>query len=111
MDGGSNTLIRRIGTDLYPNKSLQAGKMNANSTVSWRGAIGHEIVGHREAAQKGWTQTDIVYEEVQASIRAAKFTPRLRNAERELLFSDAIARLPDGVVLDKILEQLNVSER
>jgi hypothetical protein len=66
--------ILLIGTDLYPVSDYSQSIGKANSRVSWKGAIAHELVGHREAALKCFSQTDREFEETQASIRAARFT-------------------------------------
>jgi hypothetical protein len=103
--------ILLLGTDLYPNSQIDYRKTTANSTVSWKGALAHELVGHREAALKGWTQSDDNLEEVQASIRAARFTPGLSASERTALLKDAVYRLPKGVRISDIKNNLNISER
>ena len=82
--------LLRIGTDVYPCDTHQK---NANSNVSMHGAIAHEIIGHRAAALAGKTQANDIWEEAQASIRAAKFTPDLTNSERITLYRDALSRL------------------
>ena len=87
---GANFDLLRIGTDVYPCVEHQK---NANSNVSMHGAIAHEIIGHRAAALAGKTQKDDVLEEVQASIRAAKFTADLTSSERITLYRDALTRL------------------
>ena len=84
---GTSFDMLRLGTDLYPADERQR---NANSNVSAKGAIAHEIVGHRNAALKGYTQKDDVLEEAQASIRAAKFAPGLSYSERNTLIRDAL---------------------
>ena len=53
-----------------------------NDNISLKGAIAHEIVGHRDAALKNMTNADDLLEEVQASIRAARFAPDLDFQER-----------------------------
>ncbi|MDE6745601.1 MAG: hypothetical protein K2J72_03065, partial [Oscillospiraceae bacterium] len=60
--------LLRIGTDVYPSKHYDHN--NANSNVSMRGAIAHEIIGHRKAALAGKSQDNEILEEAQASIRA-----------------------------------------
>jgi hypothetical protein len=103
--------ILLLGTDLYPLENAPEDTRSANSRVTWKGTIGHELIGHREAALKDWTQLDLVYEEIQASIRAARFTPDLDLTERITLLRDAVARLPAGVKLKDIKDKLNISER
>ncbi|WP_224373224.1 hypothetical protein [Hyalangium versicolor] len=98
-----------IGNDLKPTPAT--GKsLSANQRVSERGAIAHEVVGHREASMLGRSQTPRDYEawkalspaeqhrltqleEAQASLRAAKFAPDLEKSERKILFKDAMERL------------------
>ena len=103
--------ILLLGTDLYPNQNAASDTKNANSRVSWKSAVGHEIIGHREAALKGWIQCDNVLEEVQASIRTARFTPDLSIIERITLLRDAVSRLPKGIKIRDIKDILNISER
>jgi len=78
-----------IGTDVLP---VVTGSY-ANSRISMYGAIAHELIGHRRAALFGKTQTNPLLEEVQASIRAARFAPKLTNVERVTLRRDALERL------------------
>jgi hypothetical protein len=103
--------ILLLGTDLYPAEDPKQGTKNANMRVTWKGAISHELVGHREAALKGWTQKNVLFEETQASIRAARFTPGLSDIERITLLRDAISRLPEGIRLRDIRNKLHISER
>jgi hypothetical protein len=63
------------------------------SNVSMKGAIAHEIIGHRAAFLNGKTQSDDILEEVQASLRAAILTPNLSNSERMVLARDGVYRL------------------
>ena len=79
-----------VGTDVLPatGKSLAA-----NSRISMRGAIAHELEGHRVAELAGKTNVNALLEEVQASIRAARFAPDLTNTERITLIRDAVERL------------------
>ena len=100
-----------LGTDLYPVNNIKDIARSANADVSWKGAIGHEIVGHRDAAIKGWTQSIGYMEEAQASIRAARFTPEITQAERITLVKDALSRLPDDVKLNDIRDKLLINER
>jgi hypothetical protein len=103
--------ILLLGTYLYPVKNIVHGAKNANSRVSWKSAVAHELIGHREAALKGWTQTNPLFEEAQASIRAARFAPDLLASERITLLRDAISRLPDGIKIRDIKAILHISER
>ena len=105
----SDTLL--LGTDLYPIKNTSDNTNSANSRITWRGTIGHELIGHREAAQKGWTQDNETFEEAQASIRAARFTPNLNLLERIILLRDAVSRLPKGIKIRNIKDSLHISER
>jgi hypothetical protein len=57
-----------IGTDLYPAKNPNQATRYANSRLSWKSGIAHELVGHREAKIKNWTQENDLFEEAQASI-------------------------------------------
>ena len=100
-----------LGTDLYPATAPVAKGQVWNSRVSWKGTIGHELIGHREAALKGWTQSDDALEEAQASIRAARFTPDLTYVERIILLRDAISRLPKGVKIQDVKAKLHIIER
>lgn len=87
---GSLADVLRIGTDVYPSEKKQS---NPNSNVSMKGAIAHEIIGHRAAFLNGKTQSDDILEEVQASLRAAILTPNLSNSERMVLARDGVYRL------------------
>lgn len=103
--------ILLLGTDLYPKINAHKGTKTANSRVSWRGVMGHELIGHREAAQKGWTQSEERLEETQASIRAARFTPLLDETERIILLRDAISRVPANIRIREIKGRLHITER
>ena len=65
----------------------------ANSRLTWKSSIAHELIGHREAALAGKTQPETPLEEAQASIRAARFAPSLSSTERYTLLRDGITRL------------------
>ncbi len=58
-----------------------------------RGALAHEIIGHRQAALAGMTQGEIWAEEAQASMRAALLAPDLSAEERLVLWQDGLDRL------------------
>ena len=60
---------------------------------------------------KGWTQPDELLEEVQASLRAARFTPELTKEERIILMQEAKSRLPDGAELQDVVHILYATER
>ncbi len=79
-----------IGTDVLP--ATQKG-LKANSRISMRGAIAHELEGHRKAELLGKTNPNELLEEVQASTRAARFAPELTTTERLTLIRDALERL------------------
>ena len=79
-----------VGTDVLPGTS----SARANSRVSMRGALGHEIVGHRMAGRAGASfPARSLLDEVQASVRAARHTPGLTSTERITLLRDAAERL------------------
>jgi len=82
-----------IGTDVLPSTNPRIAAKSANSRVSGKGAVAHEVVGHRAAARAGRTQDIPVLEEAQASIRAARFAPGLTAIERLTLIRDAVERL------------------
>ncbi|MFD0671902.1 S-layer homology domain-containing protein [Cohnella sp. GCM10027633] len=96
-----------INTDVLPAKSPGIGTLSANSRVSGKATIAHEIVGHYEAYING--KAYILYDvdpatlarnfaldEAQASIRAARYAPDLTSTERMTLLRDAITRLKNG---------------
>jgi len=99
-----------IGTDAYP-----AGeKRTANQRLSYKAAIAHELIGHRETCIRGTNLdgTDVVLDEVQASIRAARFAPGLTAQDRMDLFQDALERLEkDGRCFDDIKHVLDIERR
>ncbi|ETW93750.1 MAG: hypothetical protein ETSY2_50870 [Candidatus Entotheonella gemina] len=98
--------ILHIGSDVMPGPR-GGGTQSANSRVTWRGAIAHELIGHREAALAGQPQSGPALEEAQSSIRAARFAPELSRIERYILLRDAIARLHDeGISVRNVKEQL-----
>lgn len=99
-----------IGTDIKPREEPQQGTMNANQRISLKGALAHELVGHRLAHLKGWTQPIDLYEEVQASIRAARFGLDLSLTERITLLRDARSRLGHGQRLKDIRHLLHIKE-
>jgi len=99
----------RIGTDVLP---LSKRVADPNSNISMKGAIAHEIVGHRDAAIKNKTQEDDLLEEAQASIRAARFTPDLNYQERMDLIKDALTRLrKNNIKLKDVRNKLHINER
>jgi hypothetical protein len=86
----------KIGPDVMPNPTPKTGTLSANSRVSLKGCIAHELEGHRRAALAHKTQTVPCLEEAQASIRAARFGKALSSQERTTLLRDAISRLHNG---------------
>ena len=97
-----------IGTDVYPGNH----KQTANQRISNKGAIAHEVVGHYETVHKGTDQKDLLLDEVQASIRAARFAPGLSNTERITLLRDAAERLrKNGQRLRDVKSLLDIKER
>ena len=107
---GSTFDIVYLGTDLYP---AENGK-TANERISNKGALAHEIVGHREAFKKGTSlfETDELLDEVQASIRAARFAPGLTDKDRNLLLRDAMERLKkDGRKIREVKHLLDIERR
>ncbi|HEX3473549.1 MAG TPA: hypothetical protein VHT91_00835 [Kofleriaceae bacterium] len=108
FDGEKEQLT--IAEDLHAAPEMAGEELSANARVTDRGAIAHEIVGHREAYMNGrdlmprdyeaWVNMSEeeqlmanAHEEAQASLRAAKFAPGLSDAERMTLFEDAMERL------------------
>ena len=84
-----------IGADLNPlPASERPANLNnpANAALEPRAVIGHEVIGHREAALGGATRDEVWHEELQASARAALHTPGLSDEQRSLLLQDAAAR-------------------
>ena len=97
-----------IGTDVMPGEN----PISANEKISMRGAIAHELAGHRDAHLKGRTQENAVYEEIQASIRGARFGIGLTNEERYILLRDAAERAhKNGLRLRDIKGRLYINER
>ena len=100
-----------IGTDVKPLENAEYGVVNANRRISVKGTLAHEVIGHREAHIKGLTQPDDILEEVQASIRAARFAPDLSGTERIILLMDARSRLGKGRRLKDVRALLYIDER
>ena len=99
-----------IGTDVLPT-THSAEHLGANSKIGMFAALAHEIIGHRQAEMSNQSQNDELLEEVQASIRAAKFAPDLPLTERILLLRDAVERLhKNGVRLKNVREKLWLEE-
>ena len=105
---GSNFDMLYIGTDVLPSSEPQS----INSKLSWKSAIAHELVGHREACLNGWEQKNEIYDEIQASIRAARFAPGLSKSECITLLMDACERArSNGVRIKDIKHILNIDRR
>ena len=86
--------LLHIGSDVMPATLLKGqGTLTANTRLTWKASIAHELVGHRESALADKTQSQLPLEEAQASIRAARFAPGLTSTERYTLLRDAISRL------------------
>jgi hypothetical protein len=80
-----------VGPDLLPGSGTG---LAANSRVSANGLLAHEIVGHRETTLAGKAfEAGSLYDEVQASWRAARLAPDLTSAERYTLLRDSVERV------------------
>ena len=103
----------QIGSDVMPaNQVNRQGTVTANTRITWKGSIAHELVGHREATLANRTQSQEPLEEAQASIRAARFTPLLTSTERYTLLRDAIARLyKANIKIRQIKHLLHINNR
>lgn len=105
-----------IGTDVLPKTGASRSGMTANSRISLRGAIAHELIGHRRAtlverAFDRSTPVGVALDEAQASIRAARFAPSLTSTERYVLLRDGIARLrKQGLRIRDVRRQLWIDE-
>jgi hypothetical protein len=75
------------GTKDKPNGTSATGRTGGGSTSR------RSSRPHRRAAMAGRTQEALVLEEAQASIRAARFAPKLTSIERLTLIRDAVERL------------------
>ena len=101
-----------LGTDVYPAQNAGIDTKSANSRISWKGAIAHEVIGHRETVLNGLALSDEILDEAQASIRAARFAPDLSAPERITLLRDAIYRLnKNGYKISEVRDLLNIKER
>ena len=105
--------LLQIGSDVMPaTLSRGTGTLTANTRLTWKGSIAHELVGHREAALAMKTQLESPQEEAQASIRAAFFAPSLTNTERYTLLRDAITRLNKaGLSIRQVKHLLHINKR
>jgi uncharacterized Zn-binding protein involved in type VI secretion len=103
---GANFDLLNVGSDVMPAPSGLTN-LPANSRVSAKGAIAHELIGHREAALAGRSQADDFLEEAQASFRASRHAPDLTPAERATLWEDGMDRLAaGGHNFDDVVDQL-----
>lgn len=111
-------LIMGVRDRLYINTDIMPGTLKtANSRLSWKAALAHELEGHRAAAIKGKTffNKDLsgtlndLLEEIQASIRASILGQDLSNIERADLLADAIERFEKYKLLIKDSKYENYS--
>jgi hypothetical protein len=94
--------ILYIETDVLPLPNFPKSGVTANSRLSPKSVIAHELIGHRRSEQAGrafdrkadnLSDINIAFDEAQASIRAARFAPDLSSTERYTLLRDGINRL------------------
>ncbi|MFB5677558.1 WXG100 family type VII secretion target [Paenibacillus terreus] len=112
-----------INTDVLPAEQAGIGTLSANSRVTGKATVAHEIVGHYEAYQAGRAfelygldadafKINFALDEAQASIRAARFAPDLTSTERITLLRDAITRLHHGGLrIRDVKDKLYIDER
>ncbi|KEO76157.1 WXG100 family type VII secretion target [Paenibacillus polymyxa] len=112
-----------INTDVLPAEHTGVGTLSANSRVSAKATIAHEIVGHYEAYKAGRAfelydvapdafKRNFALDEAQASIRAARFAPDLTSIERMTLLRDAIIRLKNADLrIRDVKGELYIEER
>jgi hypothetical protein len=112
-----------INTDVLPAEQTGVGTLSANSRVTGKATVAHEIVGHYEAYQAGRAfelygldadafKVNFALDEAQASIRAARFAPDLTSTERITLLRDAITRLHHGGLrVEDVKGRLYIDER
>ena len=105
--------LLNIGTDVMPADNPRGNNtFTANTRLTWKSSIAHELVGHREAALAGKTQLETPLEEAQASIRAARFAPSLSSTERYTLLRDGITRLyKAGIKVRQVKNILHITSR
>ena len=105
--------LLNIGTDVMPaTKPKGQGTLTANTRLTWKSSIAHELVGHREAALASNTQSETPLEEAQASIRASRFAPSLSSTERYTLLRDGITRLNKaGIKVRQTKNILHINNR
>jgi len=108
LGGGIDVLT--IGTDVLP---IEGRTKNPNDNIGLKGAVAHEVIGHREADLKDRSISENEpLDEAQASIRAARFAPDLSCSERGDLIRDAIMRLKNaGISIRAVKNQLFINER
>ena len=98
-----------IGSDALPAENNGG---TPNELISARGCIAHEVIGHYLAYKRGTTQSELVLEEAQASIRASKYADGLSKEEREVLWLDAMERLQKaGIRYEDVESQLDIWEK
>lgn len=101
-----------IGTDVKPIETKNERLYGPNQLISPRGAIAHEIIGHYEAWLGGFECENLIIDEAQASIRAARFAEGLTQKDRILLLKDAITRLKNGnIKLSEAKKKMRIDER
>ena len=105
--------VLQIGSDVMPAVNPRGNNtLTANDRLTWKSSIAHELVGHREAALAGNTQSEDPLEEAQASIRAARFAPSLSSTERYTLLRDSITRLyKAGIKVRQVKNILHINHR
>lgn len=105
--------LLQIGSDVMPATLLKGlGTKEANTRLTWKASIAHELVGHRESALADKTQSQLPQEEAQASIRAARFAPELTSTERYTLLRDAITRLyKASIKIRQVKHLLHINKR
>ncbi|TKI54552.1 DUF4280 domain-containing protein [Brevibacillus antibioticus] len=113
--------ILNINNDVLPSNA--AGKLSANSRITGKATIAHEVVGHYEAGLAGRSFQvmdeelrpiirNFALDEAQASIRAARFAPDLAQTERNMLLRDGISRLRNaGIRIRDVRELLFIDRR
>lgn len=51
--------LLNIGSDVMPTTNFRGqGTLTANTRLTWKSSIAHELIGHREAAFEGRTQLE-----------------------------------------------------
>ncbi|WP_235533081.1 hypothetical protein [Paenibacillus sp. Leaf72] len=113
--------VLNINNDVLPSK--RAGKLSANSKITGKATIAHEVIGHYEAGIAGRSfqvmdeefntiTRNFALDEAQASIRAARFAPDITQAERIMLLRDGISRLRNaGIRIRDVRDLLYINSR